>query len=388
MAATVSAPAAPESPRAEPGPPPAAREEGASGRLVSLDAFRGLTILGMLLVNNVTLGAATPRPLTHADWSGRVHLADLVFPWFLFIVGVAIPWARASHRRKGLGAGRRALKASGRALGLVLLGCLVTSAVARQPVLGLGVLQVIGLAYLVAALAAGLPAPARAVLAGLLLAGHWALLRFVPFPGGPAGSFTESQNVIAYLNRAYLAPWHLAGLVSVVPTAALALLGTVCGDALRERRYAPGRKIGGLITGGLLAVALGALWSRDLPMNKPLWTAPYILFTGGWAAAALGALYAVFDARGWRRWALPLVVPGMNAIVAYVAPILVKTMVLQHWTWPMPDGARPTLEQALQQACFAQAGRYAGGWLYTLGYLLFWWLVLLYLYRKRIFLRV
>jgi predicted acyltransferase len=365
------------------------KESGVPGaRLLSLDAFRGLTILGMLLVNNIALDAETPAHLTHANWSGRVHFADMVFPWFLFIVGVAVPYAAASHRKKGLPPWHYGLRVLGRAATLFLLGCFLDSTIAHRPVLGLGVLQLIGLTYLMAAMLVSLPIPARAALAAGLLLAHWSLIRFAPVPGVGAGQFTEEANVIRYLNETYLAPLNLKGLLSVIPATALALIGTMVGDLLR-RGGAPARwKVAVLIAGGVILVLLGLAWSLHLPMNKPLWTASYILYTAGWGAAALGSLYGLIDVAGLRAWALPLIVPGTNAIVAYVAPILVKVNVLQAWTWTMPDGSHLPLQQALQHGCYVYAGRVAGGWLYTLAYISLWWLILFVLYRKRIFLRV
>lgn len=358
-------------------------------RLVSLDAFRGLTILGMLLVNNVALDRATPKTLTHADWSGRVHFADLVFPWFLFIVGAAIPFAYAGRKKRGEGYWRWANKAVTRAAALVLLGCFVDSTIVRQPIFGLGVLQIIGLAYLVGALLAGLSVPARLFVAAGLLALHWATIRFLPVPGLGAGVFTEPANAIAHINQTYLVPLGLKGLFSVVPTSALVLIGSAAGDTLRRNDWRAQRKLITLFGGGALLLPLGVLWSFDLPMNKPLWTAPYIVFAAGWAMIALGALYAIIDVWGWRRAALFLVVPGRNATLAYVVPILVKINVLQTWhvAPQTSDDSRLTVEQALQHAAFNQFGRVPGGWAYTLGYIAFWWLFLFYLYRRQIFVR-
>ncbi|HEU4754639.1 MAG TPA: DUF5009 domain-containing protein, partial [Armatimonadota bacterium] len=348
-------------------------------------AFRGLTIAGMLLVNNMALGELTPDSLTHADWSGGITFADLVFPWFLFIVGVAIPWSAASRRRHGLSRGRYAWKVLGRTVTLVLLGWLLDSSIARAPVTGLGVLQLIGLAYCAGALLYDLPGSARAAIAAALLVGHWAAIRFVPVPELGAGAFTESQNLIQHLNERYLQAYNLKGLISAVPTTALVLIGTLAGDHLRRESVPVSHRAGHLAAAGAVLVALGWLWSLDLPFNKPLWTAPYIVLSAGYGGLILAAFYAVMDVHGWKGWALPLVVFGSNAIVAYVAPILVKLHTLQEWKWA---GTDLTLQQALLQAATTHWGPIAGGWAYTGGYILFWWLVLLYLYRKKLFLRV
>jgi predicted acyltransferase len=357
-------------------------------RLESLDAFRGLTILGMLLVNNVALDTATPKHLTHAPWNQGVHFADLVFPWFLLIVGVAIPFAFSSRRRKSISAAQYAGKVLGRAVWLFLLGLLIDSSLAKQPVFDLGVLQLIGLAYLVGALLYSLPVSPRLSLAALFLIGHWAAIRFVPVPGAGAGVFLENQNLINHLNQAYLAPLHLQGIISLVPASALVLIGTAGGDLLRSETRAPEQKAGWLLVSGLLLMGLGWGWSLDLPFNKSVWTASYILFTAGLGGVALGFMYLLIDGKHRRAWAFPLIVPGRNAILAYVLPILVKLYILQQWTWQNPAGVKLSLQAAFLQFCITHTGRIAGGWLYTLTYIGIWWLVLLYFYRKRIFLRV
>ena len=383
-------PAVAAAPLAESAPSAAEeREAGQAGRrLVSLDAFRGLTILGMLLVNNAALDVATPAQLTHAGWNQGVHFADLVFPWFVLILGVAIPYAAASFRRRGLPLWRYDLKVFGRAAALVLLGCLIDSSLARRPLFDLGVLQLIGLSYFAGAMLYELPARRRLLLAAGLLLAHWAVIRFLAIPGVGAGAFTAETNVIAYLNQIYLQPLHLRGLLSVLPTSALALMGTIIGDLLRSEAQARTRKPGYLIVGGGAAVLLGWLWNLDLPFNKAVWTPSYIVYAGGWGAIVLGLLYLMMDVNGWRRWGLPLTILGMNAITAYAAPILVKIYFLQGWTWKMPDGSVLPLQEAFMRFYFVHAGRIQGGWLYTFSFILFWWLVTFWMYRKRIFLRV
>jgi predicted acyltransferase len=355
---------------------------------VSLDAFRGLTILGMLLVNNVALDTRTPAHLVHAPWNEGVRFADLVFPWFLLIVGVALPYAAASFRRKGLPLRVYVGKVLGRGLTLYLLGCLLTSSIARQPLFGLDVLQLIALAYCAGALLYELPLKARLGAAAALLVGHWAVIRYLPMPGAVTGTFTEAQNAISYLNATYLQDWGAKGLVSVVPTTALVLIGTALGDLLRNEKWSVARKLGWMLAAGLALAAGGWLWSLDLPFNKPVWTASYILLTAGLGALVLAGLYGPIDALRWRAWAFPLVVFGSNAIVAYVAPILVKIHILQEWIWSTADGTPRTVQQALLDACTREFGRGQGGWTYTAGYIFVWWLVLLVLYRRKLFLRV
>jgi len=366
----------------------AVRPNALAHRLGALDAFRGLTILGMLLVNNIALDTATPPHLRHAMWNEGIHFADLVLPWFLMIMGVAIPYAFAAFKRKGLPLWRHDLRIVGRAVTLVLLGCLIDSSLARRPMFDMGVLQILGLSYLVGGLLYELPVRRRLTLAGALLIAHWAAIRFMPIPGVGSGVFTEGTNFIRHLNQIYLQPLHLGGLLSVIPTSALVLIGTALGDVLRRESYAPMQKAAYMLSGGVVMLIVGLLWNLDLPFNKPVWTASYIVYSAGWGAVALGLLYLLIDVNGWRAWALPLVIPGVNAITAYVAPILVKIYIFQQWTWKQPDGSVLPLDQSFMHSAFVHFGRYLGGWVYTVGYIAFWWLILLWMYRRRIFIRV
>lgn len=370
---------------------PAIPSRPPAARLVSLDAFRGLTIAGMLLVNNIALDEGTPAQLMHAPWNGGVHFADVIFPWFLLIVGVALPFSAAGARKKGRGGGHYAGRVLGRVLALVFLGCLIDSSLLKRPVFDLNVLQLIGLAYGVGALLCCLPLWLRLPVAVGLLAAHAAAIQHLPVPGLGRGVFREDANAIWYLNRAYLNRWHLTGLVSVVPTAALVLMGTVMGDALRRERWKPWEKIAVLfVFSGILLIS-GWVWHFSLPYNKPVWTASYILWTAGLGGFVLTLLYALVDANGraWTQWPVfPLVVYGSNAIAAYVGPILIKVYILRVWTWSMPSGMRETLDQALLHTATAHYGPVRGGWVFTLGYLFAVWLVLLELRRRRLFLRV
>lgn len=362
--------------------------DGESRRLVSLDAFRGLTIFGMLLVNNIMLDEATPRHFRHAAWNEGLNFADLVFPWFILIVGVAIPYAVASHRRKGLPLWKYDLKVLSRAVTLVLLGCLIDSSIYRRPIFDLNVLQLIGLAYLVAALLYELPVSRRIIIAAGFLLAHWAAIKFLPIPGVGKGVFTESQNFINHINQIYLQPVHLKGLISVVTTSALAMIGTLVGDVLRAEPDNRRRKLTYLVIGGAALTLIGWVWGRDLPFNKPLWTSSYVVYSAGLGALVLGILYLVIDVARWRAWAFPLVIFGMNAIMAYVAPILVKVYIFRDWMWTMPDGSNLPIGLAIPHWFYAQFGRVPGGWAYAAAYIFFWWLVLLQMYRKKVFLRV
>ncbi len=383
----------------EPNATPSAKRVKAP-RLVSLDAFRGLTIIGMLLVNNISLGGQTPRQLMHAEWANRVHFADLVFPWFLFIVGVAVPYAAASARRRHLPTLQYDLKALWRALSLVFLGCVLDSFLNHKITIDLGVLQVIGLAYFVAVLLGGLlPLSGRLVMATLFLIGNYLLVMHYNVPGTGPGIVTEKANAISYLNGKYfpfynvgIASFSFKGILSVIPTTAMVLIGSAVGDLLRRKKIEPYAKFGILEICGAGLVCAGLVVSHFIPFNKPLWTASYLLYCAGWGCIALGLMYLLVDmtpGKWGAKLSTPLLVFGTNAIVAYVAPILTKAAILRNLHFAGgPNGKMLDGEEVIQNWFYAHAGRIQGGWLYTVAYIGFWWIILLVLYRKRWFLRV
>jgi predicted acyltransferase len=351
-------------------------------RSMALDVFRGMTVALMLLVNNIALDNATPASLLHAPWGAGVRLADLVFPWFLFATGLSIPFAFSSLQRRNPTYAAWVWKVLQRSFWLFALGCLVTSAVARDVVISFGVLQLIGLAYLVAALFQPLPLKWRLSSAAVLLVGYWAALRFLPIPGAGVGIFEENQNLVRHINTIYLEPFGLRGLPSVIPTAALVLIASWVGD--RTRRSSPVRfKVIGLLTLGAILTATGLLWDYDLEMNKTVWTPSYILFTAGLGTGSIGLLTWLETLR-FRAWSFVFVVFGSNALLAYIAPILIKVWVLQDTN--LRSGM--TLQDAWLAWLKTVMNPVAGGWVYTLSYIGLTWLLLLVLYRRKLFLRV
>lgn len=387
-AAAVPPVSAEETPTLGDQPKVEATQPAKAPRILSLDAFRGLTILLMLLVNNVALDVFTPKHLKHAAWNGGVTLADLVAPWFLFCVGVAIPFSAASFAKTGKPAWHHDLKILRRGALLVLLGCLIDSSIYNGPVFCLDVLQLIGLAYVVGALLYELPLSRRMAIAGLLLAGYWAFIKFVPIPGEGAGFFLQNHNVITHINQNYLSSVGLVGIFSLIPTAALVMIGSAIGDLMRRRDRDQMWIVAWLMMVGLGLSIGGIAWNASLAFNKPLWTPAYILLAAGTGSMVLGLFYLIIDAHRWSKWAFPLIVFGSNAIVAYVAPILVKLLILQKWQFAVPGhGSVPILQHWLD-VLVAQFGRVPGGWIYTIAYIVVWWLILWQLYRRKLFLRV
>lgn len=294
-------------------------------RLASLDSFRGATIAGMILVNGPGLDAAY-APLRHARWHGCTA-ADLVFPFFLFIMGAALAFASARG-----GAGTPLGPVWRRAGVLVGLGLFLNAipnwhpATFRFP----GVLQRIALCYVGAVLVRRALAPrGQAALAAAVLVGYGLALAYVPVPGFGAGVLTPEGSLSSYVDRLllgkhtyYQGPFDPEGVLSTFPAVVTVLLGGFAGEWLKGGR-SPEEKCAGLTAGGAVALALGVLWARWLPLNKALWTSSYVLTTAGWAALCLAAFYLLLDIRGRRAWATPFSDLGANAIAAYVGHLLV-----------------------------------------------------------------
>jgi predicted acyltransferase len=350
-------------------------------RLLSLDVFRGITIAGMILVNNPGSWAHVYPPLLHAEWHGWTP-TDLVFPFFLFIVGVAMSFSFGA--RTGGPALRKILVRS-----LVLFGLgLFMAAYPRFDPTHLripGVLQRIALCYLGASLLV-LHASRKALywILVLLLGGYFVLLR---------GDLSVDGNLSARVDRFLLGShlwkptWDPEGLLSTLPAIATTLLGYLVGERLRAaengHETAPT-----LFTAGWALILAGLFWSIWFPINKNLWTSSYVLFTAGAALQFLAGLYWVVDVKEWRSWTQPAVVFGRNAIAVFVLSGLVaKSLIL--YKVSREDGSLVSLYQLLYENAFASwAGPLRGSLLFALATVLFWWLAMLLLYRRRIFLSV
>lgn len=292
-------------------------------RLISLDVFRGLCIAGMMLVNNPGNWNAVFPPLTHSAWHGCTF-ADLIFPFFIFIMGVAMPLAFARRRDRAAPLLPRIVT---RAALLVALGVglnLVTAwphlGQARWP----GVLQRIGLTYAAAAwLILRLPRRGQWLAAAALLLGHWAAFAWIPFGGYPAGVLTPEANLGAHVDLTLFGGHTLTasgdpeGLLGLASSIATALLGAAAGWWLQTSAD-PRRWRRGLILGGVAGVLVGLAWSTVWPLNKALWTGSYALFTSGLAALALAACDGLLESPLAAAAAQPFLWLGVRPLSMYV----------------------------------------------------------------------
>ena len=346
----------------------------------------------MILVNNPGSWDHVYPPLEHAEWNGWTA-TDLIFPFFLFIVGVSL--VLSLTRRQGAGIDRAALvrKIVGRAAAIVAIGFMLNLiprfdlATVRIP----GVLQRIGVVYLITALLVVFTAERtqRIVLATLLL-GYWLLMTRVPVPGHGVGALAPDANLAQWLDLRIFARhmwkprWDPEGILSTIPAVGTCLMGTLAGRWLQLAR-SPTETAAALLVWGNSALVSGLVADHWFPINKSLWTSSYVLVTGGAALMLFGVLYWIIDVRQRRDWAWPLYVFGANALAVFVlSGLLARALLRVH-----VGGGSVSLQAWIYQRAFASwAGPSGGSLAFAAAYLLFWLGVMAIFYRRRWFIRL
>jgi predicted acyltransferase len=351
-------------------------------RLLSLDALRGCTVAAMLLVNDPGDWDHVYAPLDHSPWNGCTP-TDLVFPFFLFIVGVSVAFSILPRQEQGVPSGQLMRAALWRALRILGLGVLINVLAwwwmpgvhLRFP----GVLQRIGVCF-AAVSAFALYTKPRTQWAAIvtILLGYWALLL-------SGGSLDRWVNIVSRTDTAVFGHFVYLidpatgrghdpeGLLSTLPSIGTTLLGLRAGCWLRQGRF------GFLLVGGIAVLLLGALWSLWLPLNKNLWTSSFVLWCAGWATLALLAFHVLIDRWHWPAWGRRF---GINAIAAYAGSELMQ-IVLPALGWQDP----------LYQHLFAGwitpvAGPYIASLSWAVVFVAVWWLIVFVLDRRRIYLKL
>ncbi len=368
-----------------------------SGRLVSLDVFRGITIAGMVLVNNPGSWSHIYWPLGHAEWHGWTP-TDLIFPFFLFIVGVAIPLAlgprlEAGGPTRGLYGKILSRSAIIFALGLFLNGFpYFDLGEIRIP----GVLQRIAVCYLFASLIF-LNTRVRTqvlLIVGLLLV-YWFIMTRFAAPGFPTGDLSKEGSIASYIDRIVFGKhvWTQAkvydpeGLLSTIPAIATTLFGVLTGAWLRTTKSGY-EKVAGLFLAGAVSIVIGWSWNPFFPINKALWTSSYVFFTAGLALQFLAICYWLIDIKGYRRGTTPFVVFGVNAIALFVGSGLMAKL-LGLVKVPGPGGTSVALKTWLYNNLFASwAEPLNASLLFAIAFLLVWLGLMWILYSRKIFIKV
>ncbi len=363
-------------------------------RLSSLDAFRGLTIAGMILVNNPGSWKHVYAPLKHAEWHGWTP-TDLVFPFFLFIVGISISLSFSKRIEQGIEKKELYLKIMRRTVILFGLGILL----ALFPHFNLltiripGVLQRIAICYLFSSiLFLKTDVKGRCMASFSFLAIYWLLMKLVPVPGYGPGVLTYEGNLCAYIDSQLLAG-HLykpgfdpEGILSTLPAIATTLLGTLTGDWLRSSKTIL-HKTFGILVGGLFFTVSGLLLHPLFPINKQLWTSTHVLFTAGVALLFLGFCYGMIEGMRIKKWSTPFLVLGTNAIVAYVGLSLMARLI--GLIKVSASGEVLPLKAFIYNHLLAPwAGQSIGSLLYPLFLIILWVGIMVPLYRKKIIIKI
>lgn len=364
-------------------------------RFVALDAFRGFTIAAMILVNTPGSWAYVYRPLKHAEWHGCMP-ADLVFPFFLFIVGASMWFSFKKFDHRG---SAPAVKKVLRRTAIIFIIGLALSAFPfvrdYSTMRIMGVLQRIALAYGIAAvLCLYFDRKKLIATSGIVLAGYWLLLRGLGGgdPYGLEGNLVRSidMRVIGEgrLWRGAGVPFDPEGILSTLPAVVTVILGYLTGRSIQSRS-GPVRAVYRMILWGILAVLAGSAWNIVFPINKYLWTSSYVLYTAGIALVILAVFIWLVDIKGYRMWARPLVVFGMNSIFIYVLSALWVLTGIHIIKIPTGDGSLVTGYGWLYNRVFVPlAGHFGGSLLFAVTHIVFYWLILFILYRRKIFIKI
>jgi predicted acyltransferase len=369
----------------------------AHDRLVSLDAFRGAAIAAMILVNNPGKWSKVYGPLKHAQWNGWT-LADCVFPFFLFIVGVAIVFSLGKRKGSADPGGNTLLRILRRTCILFGLGLLLNGfpdydlSSLRIP----GVLQRIAVCYLIASI---IVLETRIITQACMAAGtlisYWLMLEFIPVPGIGPGSLEPGTNLAAYVDGLLL-PGHLwynirpfdpEGILSTIPALGTTLLGVLTGHWLRSLNTTE-EKVVGMLAGGILLLIVGQVLNIWLPINKGIWTSSFAVFMTAMALIILAVFCWLIDVKGYKEPATPFVIFGMNAIAAYViSELLSKTIRTIKVT--LADGTRTRLRTYIFDNFFAPlADGKSASLIFAAAFVFLMFLVVWAMWKKRWFLKV
>lgn len=387
-------------------------------RLQSIDALRGFDMFwimgGDALAKTVTkwMGwTSAAEQFSHVKWDG-FHFYDLIFPLFLFVVGVVLPFSLSKYSDPSLEKPDLRpvyLRLAKRAFLLFFLGLVFNRFLNFEFLVFepsphfdfhefrfLGVLQRIALCYLFAALlVVNLNITGQAIATIAIIVGYWALFKFVAAPGSQPFDLTMEGSLAGYVDRLLL-PGRLyykygdnEGLLTTVPAIATTMIGVLAGHCLRSK-WSPTQKLVALYVASALCLTAGYLWSYSFPLNKILWTSSFVLVTGGWCLTLLATFYLIIDVLGFRQWSFFFTVIGMNAITIYMmAKFIDFERISNFFLGGIANIASKILGTGVSaEAAAGGAVDFAKMTILIIGVLAAKWLVLYFLYCKKTFLRV
>jgi predicted acyltransferase len=391
-------------------------------RLLSLDVFRGITIAGMLLVNNPGTWSAIFPPLEHAEWNGWTP-TDLIFPFFLFIVGITTHLSLSARRARGDDDSAVVRQILRRGIIIYLLGFAMAmfpfyqwGTIASIPnatpwdrvlyriehVRILGVLPRIAIVYICAGLLTlKTTLKQQVIIIATLLLGYWFAMTLIPVPGeheiGAVLLNTHDRNLAAWLDRAILGTNHTwsgsvtfdpEGPMSTIPAIATSMLGVIAGRWIVQKEKPLLERISGMFAVGAIAMMVGLMWNWAFPINKSLWTSSYVIFTAGMACVSIATIMWIVDYCNVKWWTKPLVIYGVNPIVAFVGSGVLARLIYTLWHVSY-QGKSVAIQDAIYQIVFLP-------WLpprvaslaFAISFVVLWYGILTVLYRRNIILKV
>jgi predicted acyltransferase len=363
-------------------------------RYLALDVFRGMTIAGMILVNNPGSWSYIYAPLKHSEWHGCTP-TDLIFPFFLFIVGVSMFFSFSKYGSELNG--KSLFKILKRTALIFLIGLFLNSfpqwQTDWQKLRVMGVLQRIALAYCLGSiivLSSGKKWLPYIAISILFL--YWGILYFFggSDPYSLAGNIAPKFDSLilggSHLYKGFGLPFDPEGLLSTIPAISTVIIGFLAGDLISrtDKNKLPLR----LLLTGIAGISIGLLWGLIFPVNKPLWTSSYVVYTAGWAFLIMAVLIWIIDLKGYSKWSSFFVVFGMNSLFIFAlsgvwARILTRIIKINE------NGTIVTGYNWLYQNVFQPvAGNINGSLLFALSHILLFWFICYVLYKKRIFIKV
>jgi predicted acyltransferase len=375
-------------------------------RLTSLDVFRGITISIMILANMAGVADDVYPLLSHAEWNGCTP-TDLIFPFFLFISGVAMTFSLSKYTGENKPNKNVYFNLLRRTAILFVFG-LILNGFWNQGVWTfdfsslrvMGVLQRIGLTYLFASLIVlKLPRKNQWILAGVLLIFYWLTMMYIPVPGYSPGVLTREGNFGAFIDRLIIPKPHLykadgfnfmgdpEGLYSTIPAIVSVLIGYFAGEWIRDKKQAKSQTSMDLVLFGLCCLVIGIIWDVAFPINKKLWTSSYVLFSSGWGLILLAGCYELIEVRGIKRWGKAFEIMGLNAIALFIPSVLLIKITAKTQIGTGENAI--SIYNWIYQNIFASwAGNLNGSFLFALVTLFLWYGVAVLMYHKRWFIKV
>ncbi len=377
---------------------PVPQKPALPSRLLSLDVFRGLTVMAMILVNNPGDWGHIYAPLEHSAWNGCT-LADLIFPFFLFIVGVSIVYAMDSKKANPAQHNKLIITILKRTSILFFLGLFMSIFwffdvyTVRIP----GILQRIALVFGICGIIfIKTGRKTQLWIFWLILIVYYLMMTLIPVPPTGHANLMPTTNLGAWVDRTLLGTAHLwkesitwdpEGILGTLPSVATGIFGMLAGTWLKRKDESEGYKVAWMFSFGVVAIIAGLIWGSFFPINKALWTSSFVLYTGGLAAIVLALFYWIIDAQGYKNFTKPFVIYGINAITVYFfSGLIARSMNMAKVEL---NGKVVSVKDYVFQSFYAPyLSPINASFAWSISFVLFWMGVLWLMYKRNIIIKV